>query len=177
MAKKPAKRSRSVTPSSHPLPGFNRGQLAEVLDALGDPELGRSDFPKIIRDDLMAFTMSVLKDLLQPPSVLCDLDRNQRLEFAGIVLHAASSGFAMALYRYADALRDIPELSAWRHKRKRGGDIGRKILTQRKVEMAERIRTTWANMEAAGDNPTNDTVAAACGCSRRTVQRAFKQKA
>ena len=41
---------------------------------------------------------------------------------------------------------------------------------------AKAIRSRWSEMEAAGEHPTNDTVAAAMKCSRSTVIRAFKAK-
>jgi transcriptional regulator GlxA family with amidase domain len=95
---------------------------------------------------------------------------------ATLVAEAAEAGFRLALERYAKQLKAVPELAAWHRKREAGRTKGHESQSRAREELAARIRTTWASMEAAGDNPTNDTVAAACGCSRRTVQRAFKQK-
>jgi hypothetical protein len=99
-----------------------------------------------------------------------------------LVEEAIEDGFRLALVRYATQLKHVPELAAWRKKRKQGGDRGREGSTRKKVDLAQRIRDKWAAMEAAGENPTNASVSAAikqeCGRgSIRTVQRAFAEPA
>jgi hypothetical protein len=99
-----------------------------------------------------------------------------------LVMRAAEQGFRLALARYASQLKRVPELAAWRKERKQGGDKGREGATRKKVDLAQRIRDKWAAMTAAGENPTNATVAAAIKQeygrgSIRTVQRAFCEPA
>ena len=120
-----------------------------------------------------------------------DYDRRQRISSAvkdenefikALVMRAAEEGFRLALARYASQLKHVPELVAWRKERKQGGDKGRQGGTRNKVDLAQRIRDKWAAMEAAGENPTNASVAAAIKQeygrgSIRTVQRAFCEPA
>jgi hypothetical protein len=99
-----------------------------------------------------------------------------------LVMQAAEDGFRLALARYAPQLKHVPELAAWRQERKKGGDKGREGGTRKRVDLAQRIRDKWAAMEAAGENPTNASVAAAIKQeygrgSVRTVQRAFAERA
>jgi hypothetical protein len=85
-------------------------------------------------------------------------------------------GFDFALTRYAEQIKHVPELADWHRKRTDGGDVGRRTSTSRSEKQAQRIRDTWASMEADGKKVTNDIVATACGCSVSTVNRAFKNK-
>jgi hypothetical protein len=107
-------------------------------------------------------------------------DENEFIK--ALVMRAAEEGFRLALARYASQLKRVPELAAWRKERKQGGDKGREGATRKKVDLAQRIRDKWAAMTAAGENPTNATVAAAIKQeygrgSIRTVQRAFCEPA
>jgi hypothetical protein len=90
-------------------------------------------------------------------------------------------GFDFALARYADQIKHVPELAAWRSKRKTGGDLGRETLSKRREKTAQRIRDKFAAMEAAGEHCTYQTVANALKaegvkCSRSTVDRAINQR-
>ena len=85
-------------------------------------------------------------------------------------------GFDFALTRYAEQIKHVPELAEWHRKRADGGEVGRRTSTSRSEEKAQRIRDTWAALEADGKKVTNDIVASACGCSLSTVIRAFKTK-
>lgn len=95
---------------------------------------------------------------------------------AGLIQEAVELGFRRAIERYADQLRGVPELAAWQRQRTDGGDRGRVTLSQKAKQRAQLIRDTWATMEAAGQRPTNQSVAAAVGCGVSTVIRAFKSK-
>jgi hypothetical protein len=83
-------------------------------------------------------------------------------------------GFDFALMRYADQIEHVPELHEWRKRRSDGGAKGRRTSSTRREHMARRIRDELARMTAAGEQPTNTKLAAACGCSVSTVIRAFK---
>ena len=85
-------------------------------------------------------------------------------------------GFDFALTRYAEQIKHVPELAEWHRKRADGGEVGRRTSTSRSAEKDQRIRDTWAALEADGKRVTNDIVASACGCSLSTVIRAFKSK-
>jgi hypothetical protein len=85
-------------------------------------------------------------------------------------------GFDFALTRYAEQIKHVPELAEWHRKRADGGEVGRRTSTSRSEEKAQRIRDTWAALEADGKKVTNEIVASACGCSLSTVIRAFKTK-
>lgn len=90
---------------------------------------------------------------------------------------AIKSGFILAVARYFRELRTNKEAMAIISARSRGGAVGREKSSQRSDDLAQRIRDKWAEMEAAGEKTTNDTVAAAMKCSRSTVIRAFKSTA
>lgn len=89
---------------------------------------------------------------------------------------AISSGYIMALARYGSELKGNAEAMAILNGRRVGGDLGRDTSTKKKEDRAARIRAKWAEMEAAGEKATNDSVARACEVSRSTVIRAFKSK-
>jgi hypothetical protein len=87
----------------------------------------------------------------------------------------------MALYRYANELKRVPELKRWHSRRDDGINKGHATQTQASEARHQRFRDKWASMEAAGEKVTNETVAAAIRadgvrCSRSTVIRAFKTK-
>jgi len=85
-------------------------------------------------------------------------------------------GYFLAVLRYEDELKDVPELASWRRKRKVGGDKGREELQRKTEQRYQDIRDKWAEMEARGEQPTNESVARAMECGRSTVIRAFKSK-
>jgi len=87
-----------------------------------------------------------------------------------------SRGYFLAVLRYEDELKDVPELASWRCSRKAGGDKGRKELQRKTEQRYQEIRDKWAEMEANGEQPTNESVARAMECGRSTVIRAFKSK-
>jgi AraC-like DNA-binding protein len=89
---------------------------------------------------------------------------------------ATAAGFIAALDHYRPQLEKLPELKKWYAKRRSGGDKGRAAASKRKQDMANRIRDKEAEMRAAGEKITADTIAAAMGVSRSTVMRAFKKK-
>lgn len=89
---------------------------------------------------------------------------------------AVKAGFVLALARYSSELRMNAEALKLINARKRGGVNGREKSSQNREQRAQRIRDTWAAMEAAGQRPTNQAVAAAVGCGVSTVIRAFKSK-
>lgn len=182
MAKKKAKRSTArrlparKASGGHVMPGFQQGNISEVVPLLDDPQLGECDFPPGVNAALVAFSHDAMRFAFRDRESLKTLDREQRLDFGGMLSYATHMGFAMALYRYADQLQEVPELAEWKRKRTDGGDVGRRISTSRSEKQAQRIRDTWASMEADGKKVTNDIVATACGCSVSTVNRAFKTK-
>jgi len=85
-------------------------------------------------------------------------------------------GYYLAVLRYEEDLKHVPELASWHRSREKGGDKGRQTLTRRREERAREIRAKWAEMEANGEQPTNESVARAIGCGRSTVIRAFKSE-
>lgn len=89
---------------------------------------------------------------------------------------AVRAGFALALARYSRELRMIAEALQLINARERGGVIGREKSSRNREQRAQLIRDTWAAMEAAGQKPTNQAVAATVGCGVSTVIRAFKSK-
>lgn len=90
-------------------------------------------------------------------------------------------GYFLAVLRYEDELKRVPELAAWHRQRHKGIDKGHATQSQAREARYQRIRDKWAAMEKAGERPTNETVAAAIRqdgekkCSPRTVQRAFAE--
>lgn len=89
---------------------------------------------------------------------------------------AAEMGFFMAVIRYRKWLVGNREVEQILHGRDAGQRKGHATQSQARENKYQRIRETWAAMEAAGEKVTNDTVAEAVGCSRSTVIRAFKSK-
>jgi hypothetical protein len=186
MAKKPTKASSRNRKADHPdphlMPGFSRGRLAEVLEVLSnDKQLCAGNLPALINGELIRWATDAARFALRHALANCDLSHDERLSVYGLMAYAAETGFSMALYRYAEELRDVPELAAWQRKRTAGGDLGRKTASQRREQTAQRIRNKWAAMEAAGEKVTNDAVVAALKqegvkVSLRTVQRAFESK-
>jgi hypothetical protein len=89
---------------------------------------------------------------------------------------AIEAGFILAVSRYNKELKSNAEAMRLVSARKTGAANGRRRSSQRREELAERIRATWVEMDAAGKMPTNAKVAAACECGISTVIRAFKSK-
>jgi DNA invertase Pin-like site-specific DNA recombinase len=160
----------------HVMPGFRRGKLAEVLPLLGDGSLGENDFPPAIQRSLVQFASNAFQFAKTDLESLRSLDRGQSLDLAGMLAYAAHMGFAMALHRYADQLKDVRELVGWRRKRRKGGEKGRQESTRRKEEQDQRIRDKRAELEAAGKPCTYDVIAKELGCSRSTVDRAINNR-
>jgi hypothetical protein len=87
-----------------------------------------------------------------------------------------AAGFDFAITRYADRLRHLPELEEWEAKRIDGGEKGRRVLTTRALEQAQRIRDKRAELEKAGKPCSYDVIAKEIGCSRSTVDRAINNR-
>jgi hypothetical protein len=85
-------------------------------------------------------------------------------------------GFDLALNRYAEQIKHVPELAGWNRKRHDGLGKGHATQTQARKENYQRIRDTWAQLEAEGKPCTYDAVAAICKCSRATVDRAINNR-
>jgi hypothetical protein len=158
------------------MPGFIRGALSEIMAAVRDHESPfiEQDLPPCVCESVTEWTEDMLRFCRTRRESLGDLDRRQWTEIGAMVMYAAEAGFAMALYRYAEELKQVPELTAWQKKRVAGGDKGRQTAAEKRRRRAQHIRDTWRRMEAAGENPTNEKVADAEGCSVSTVIRAFK---
>jgi hypothetical protein len=162
-------------------PGFARGRLAEVAALVGRDDLGKTPppLPKAVNDAVAATTNDTFGMMIPIMPELHALTEEGFVQLWGLLHYSATMGFAMALYRYADEVKHVPELATWRRKRQHGGDVGRATQAQAREIKYQRIRDKWAAMEAAGTGPTNATVAAAVRdefktkCSIRTVQRAF----
>ncbi len=89
---------------------------------------------------------------------------------------AVEIGFRMALSRYREQLKDVPELAKWRRDQKSGGDKGRATSSDRKIQNDQRIRETYERLHAEGRPCTYRAVADECGCSVSTVERAINQR-
>lgn len=94
-----------------------------------------------------------------------------------ILQHTFYGGFLEAVLMHRRELLVAADAAAIVVGQRRGNDKGHQSQSLASEELAERIRRTWASMLKAGEKVTNDTVAAACKCSRSTVIRAFKSKA
>lgn len=93
-----------------------------------------------------------------------------------LVLCAVREGYSAAMLDHSGDIVEADEAETLYQSRGQGVTLGHQIQSQLSDDRAQRIRDTWAAMEAAGQKVTNDTVAAAVGCSRSTVIRAFKSK-
>lgn len=164
-----------------PSPGFVRGTFAEVASLVDGRTLG-VDPPYLPTDVNIAVNDMVVDTLKLLAPVMPKLARvgpDGLEQLVGLTFYAASQGFAMALYRYADELKRVPELKKWHSRRDDGINKGHATQSQAREARYQRIRDKWAAMEKAGERVTNETVAAAIRqdgeekCSARTVQRAF----
>lgn len=153
---------RAVVNQAGELPGELRVLIADAANGMFDGAL-------TVWDDFQGRTNA--------REAFYDLEARAENDFiAGLIQEAVELGFRRAIERYADQLRGVPELAAWQRQRTAGGDRGRATLSQKAKQRAKLIRDTWATMEAAGQKPTNQSVAAAVGCGVSTVIRAFKSK-
>lgn len=163
------------------MPGFTRASIAEVMPLLGDAQLCRDDLPPGVNESVAAFAHDAMRFAFRSLDSLQDLSREQRIDFGGMLAYATHMGFAMALHRYADELKRVPELKKWHREREAGVNKGHATQSQAREARYQRILDKWAAMEKAGERPTNETVAAAIRqdgekkCSARTVQRAFAE--
>lgn len=174
-----SKRSFAEAAGINCMPGFLRASVSEVMPLLGDAQLVARDFPRGVNESVTAFAHDAMQFAFRDVDSLQHLSREQRVDFGGMLAYATQMGFAMALYRYADELKRVPELKKWHSRRDDGINKGHATQSQARENRYQRIRDKWAAMEKAGERPTNETVAAAIRqdgeqkCSARTVQRAF----
>jgi hypothetical protein len=138
--------------------------------------------PASLEGEIDIYADRVLSWLLTDPYITGKMTRRDAAMAKVFARAFALAGFKCAVSRYIFALKDIPELSEWRRAQKSGGDKGRKTLTERKEQKAQRIRDKWAAMERAGEKCTYQAVADALKaegekCSRSTVDRAINQRA
>lgn len=101
-------------------------------------------------------------------------DTLDRKAIAALVLSAVREGYAAAMIDHAGDILEADDAESLYDRREQGSKRGHRSQAQRSAELSHRIREKWAAMEAAGEKVTNDTVAAAMGCSRSTVIRAFR---
>jgi hypothetical protein len=151
--------------ASHVLPGFDRGNAVEVMDLIDDPQLGRHDFPPKVAAAIRSFAQDAYLFGVTELKSMHSLDYEQRLEFAAMLQYVAHMGFAMAVYRYAMELKDVPELVRWHRKRRDGADKGRTAQADRKQERQSRVQ---AMLNQGMDVPE---IAKELGCSVATVYR------
>jgi hypothetical protein len=85
-----------------------------------------------------------------------------------LVMAGIDEGFRLAIERYAVQLKHVPELAAWRKKRKRGGDIGRENQIRAKEDNARKAQTMLAQGADIAD------IAREIGRSVPTVYRLLK---
>lgn len=170
---------KSKSKAAETTPGFVRGRFAEVATLVTGSDLGAKppELPKDVNDAVVAMVVDTLKLVgpLLPKLRRVELDGLH--ELVSLAHYAAAQGFALALYRYADELKRVPELAAWHRKRRDALGKGHATQTQAREAKYQRIREKWAELESAGQPCTYDAVAAACGCSRATVDRAINHRA
>jgi DNA-binding NarL/FixJ family response regulator len=63
--------------------------------------------------------------------------KNADTSEADIATQLVAAGFDFALERYADRLRQVPELATWHKRRREGGEQGRKKLSAKAASRAE----------------------------------------
>ena len=194
MAKKPTKRRKAQPPMPAPpsLPQqapWSRELPATWVRLHDDPwwnadAVDLSALPPATSGDVATLPKEVWQIITSViGQVVADQQKKQRavIDSRNPFVRAAAAGFLAALHRYRAQLEKVPELHNWYGKRKAGGDKGRQGSSRRADDLAQRIRDIWAAMEAAGETPTNASVAAAiqkqCGRgSVSTVIRAFRDK-
>lgn len=91
--------------------------------------------------------------------------RDENEFIAGLVMQGVERGFRLAVERYAQRLRNVPELAEWRQKQRDGGDKGRASQSAARQRRAAEAQS----MLDAGHDVT--TIAKQLGCSISTVYR------
>jgi len=164
-------------------PGFVRGKFAEVASLVEGNGIGKSPpyLPKELTLAVADMVNDTFRTMFPVMPELHTLSIEGMEHLAGLLHYSAAQGFAMALYRYANELKRVPELKQWHSRRDDGINKGHATQSQASEARHQLIRDKWASMEAAGEKVTNETVAAAIRadgvrCSRSTVIRAFKTK-
>jgi DNA-binding CsgD family transcriptional regulator len=89
----------------------------------------------------------------------------------GLVAVAVEEGFRLAIERYANELRSVPELAKWVRSRDAGGDKGRDTQKQTKATRAARAQSMLS------DGIDVAAIARELGCSIQTVYRYLKPAA
>ncbi len=164
-------------------PGFVRGKFAEVASLVEGHDLGMAPpyLPNDVNVAVSDLVIDTFRTMVPVIPELHTLTVKGMERMAGLIFYSAAQGFAMALYRYADELKRVPELKKWHSRRDDGINKGHATQSQAREARYQRIRDKWAAMEKAGERVTNETVAAAIRqdgekkCSARTVQRAFAE--
>lgn len=176
MTKKPSRAKR--TPKQDVTPGFVRGRFAEIATLLSRSDMGERpvQLPSALNEATVAFSRDAIYIAMAAMPELASLTPDGWQSLMGLMHYCTSQGFAMALYRYADQLARVPELAAWHRRRAQGVNKGHATQSQARAAKYQRIRDTHARLEAAGEPCTYDAIAAACGCSRSTVERAINNR-
>jgi hypothetical protein len=97
-------------------------------------------------------------------------------DYAEVVLIAFRAGFLDAVQMHRRELLSIGDVIEEKQARVSGGDKGRRALTTRRMEQAQRIRDKRAELEKAGKPCSYDVIAKEIGCSRSTVDRAINNR-
>lgn len=153
-----------------PIPGFARGNLIELMDVIHDEDMGWQDLPAPIEKAALALGTDIASTLTNDGGCLGELTDEQRLEVFGMAYYAVTMGFAMAAYRYAPELANVPELSRWGKKRDAGAAKGRQAQKTRKDHDRG---VALAMLNAGEDVPA---IAKALGVHTTTVYRWIKAR-
>jgi hypothetical protein len=137
------KKARNTKARKQPdrIPGFSRGQLAEVFALIDGRDL--SDGPPTLPANVNKAVFQMVTDtaqLIPHMSELNPLSERGVEWILGMLHYCAAQGFSMALYRYADELQAVPELSAWNRKRAAGGERGRNTQQKKKLDRLPEIK-------------------------------------
>lgn len=150
-------------------PGFDRGQFAEVTALMNSADLsnGPATLPVKVNEAVLQLVNDTVTLIPHMPELGLLSERGLSW-IAGMLHYCTSQGFSMALYRYADELQAVPELSAWNKKRAAGAERGRVVQQTKKADRIARIQS----MLNSGMEP--NAIAAQLGCSISTVYRALE---
>jgi DNA-binding CsgD family transcriptional regulator len=170
MSKK-RKQQKQTAHTPHPLPGFVRGQFAEVSRLIDDPNLGLTDMPKEVADAIYALTCDVGRCVARDMPELGRLTAKEWPGVYGLLSYCIEQGFALSLYRYANELRHIPEVARWTETRRQAGDKGRATQEQTKATRAARAQSML------NDGIDVAAIARELKCSIQTVYRYLKPAA
>ena len=151
-----------------------RRSVVPIADAWADEVVG-------VLDDTAA---SVGNAILARPevygfkSLMCSGEscRVSRNDFLALVRHAVQAGFGVAMRMHRGDLTTTADAAVIVGGQRRGHQQGHESQSKAKERRAEEIRETWARMQAEGQRCTYDTVAAVCGRSRSTVERAINDR-